>query len=118
MQDMIIGPDSGAPFFIIMVLAAAIIIMVIAIYNRVTRHATKTATIYTYVPRVRVYPAPYDWASPVESMDYDTLMVDCPADPYHVINPMIRQYAEKSGILCGDCFNDPCTCKTNNKENN
>lgn len=27
-----------------------------------------------------IYP-PYDWANPIELMDYDVLMFDCPADP-------------------------------------
>lgn len=36
----------------------------------------------------------YDWTNPVEQMDYDVLMFDCPADPYANVIPFYVETGE------------------------
>lgn len=40
---------------------------------------TPNPTMVRTLPNTPVY----DWANPIEQMDYDVLMFDCPADPTH-----------------------------------
>lgn len=68
-----------------MVLVPLAIILVVA-YRDSRTSTMLDHTRYTPNPTlVRTLPntKPYDWADPIEQMDYDVLMFDCPADPTH-----------------------------------